>query len=66
MHVLGLCFHDVDNIWVNPRPVISLCLGLNLNLLSGFVFIRRSFIVYAMILDEFLCLQGARTCENIF
>ena len=27
---IKVCYHDVDNIWVNRRPMISLCLGLQL------------------------------------
>ena len=51
--IKALCCHAVDNICVVPR-------------LSGFAFIRRSFIACAVILDEFLCLQAATKCENVF
>jgi hypothetical protein len=52
-------FHDVDNIWVNPRPMISSCLGLQLCpdcLVSPSLDVHLP-INCAAILDEFLCLQ---------
>jgi len=64
MRVLGLCCHDV-HIWVKSKTHDFMVPRVELvPRMSSFAFIRCSFIAYAVIFDEFLCLQGG-TCENI-